>query len=154
MLPVQVFSHIGICVSDLDRSVRFYRDLLGFVFESELVVEGEPTDSLLRLKGTDLHAVYLKRDGVRIELLHFRQPAAPVKPTRVMHEVGLTHLSFRVHGVEECLTALRAAGERVLEDTVLRFEGIGTVAGFVVDPDGQLIELVRAADDPSAPPSA
>ena len=29
-MPVQCFSHFGICVADPERSLRFYRDLLGF----------------------------------------------------------------------------------------------------------------------------
>src|SRR5947209_5040775 len=100
MLPLQRLTHIGICVGDMERSLRFYRDLLGFVWEHELRVAGEPTDTLLRLRGSDLHAIYLTRDGVRIELLDFASPAAPAKPARVMNEVGLTHLSFRVAALD------------------------------------------------------
>ena len=76
-IPIQRLTHVGIGVSDLERSLRFYRDLLGFAPEHELEVEGEPTDTLLRLRGTKLKAVYLARDGVRIELLHFASPPPP-----------------------------------------------------------------------------
>ena len=151
-LPIQRLTHVGICVSDLERSTRFYRDLLGFVPEHELEVEGEPTDTLLRLRGTKLKAVYLARDGVRIELLHFASPPPPSRRERVMNEHGLTHLSFRVADLDAVLAGLRAAGERVLEDTVQRFPEFGSAAGFIVDPDGQLIELVQAPGDPAAPP--
>src|SRR5262249_47922816 len=48
MLSIQRLTHVGICVSDLERSLRFYRDLLGFSPEHELAVDGEPTDTLLR----------------------------------------------------------------------------------------------------------
>ena len=151
-LPIQRLTHVGICVSDLERSMGFYRDLLGFVPEHELEVEGEPTDSLLRLRGTKLKAVYLARDGVRIELLRFASPPAPPRRARVMNEVGLTHLSFRVADLDAVVAALRAAGEQVLDDTILRFPDFGSAACFVVDPDGQLIELVQAPGDPAAPP--
>lgn len=152
MLPLQRFTHIGIGVSDMERSLRFYRDLLGFAWEHELRIEGEPTDTLLRLKGTNLHAVYLTRDGVRIELLHFASPAAPRRSERAMNEIGLTHLSFRVEALDPVLDALRADGQRVLDETVIRFPAWGAAACFVVDPDGQLIELVQAPGDPAAPP--
>lgn len=152
MAPLQRFTHIGIGVSDMERSLRFYRDLLGFAWEHELRVEGEPTDTLLRLKGTNLHAVYLKRDGVRIELLHFASPTAPRRTERAMNEVGLTHLSFRVEALDPVIDALRADGQRVLDDTVVRFPEWGAAACFVVDPDGQLIELVQSPGDPAAPP--
>ena len=152
MVPLLRLTHIGVCVADLERSLRFYRDLLGFAWEHELQVEGEPTDTLLRLRGTKLHAVYLVRDGVRIELLRFASPPAPLARTRAMHEPGLTHLSFRVADLDASLAALRAAGERVLEETVIRFPEWQSAASFIVDPDGQLIELVQSPGDPSAPP--
>jgi catechol 2,3-dioxygenase-like lactoylglutathione lyase family enzyme len=154
MLPIARITHVGIAVSDLDRSMRFYRDLLGFRSEHALDVEGEPTDTLLRLRGTKLHAEYLSRDGVRIELLHFASPAAPARPERPLNQYGLTHLSFRVTDMDAVLTALRAAGERVLEETVIRFPEWQSAACFVADPDGQLIELVQAPGDPAAPPRA
>ena len=151
-MPIQRLTHVGICVSDLERSLAFYRDLLGFAPEHELEVEGEPTDTLLRLRGTKLKAVYLARDGVRIELLHFASPPAPPRRERVMNEVGLTHLSFRVADLDAVVTDLRAAGAQVLDDTILRFPDFGSAACFVVDPDGQLIELVQAPGDPASPP--
>lgn len=154
MVPLQRLTHVGIGVSDVGRSLRFYRDLLGFRFEHELHVEGEPSDTLLRLKGVVLDAVYLARDGVRIELLRFASPPAPPRRERAMHEHGLTHLSFRVADLEATLAALRAAGERVLDDTLIRIPAYGSAACFIVDPDGQLIELVQSPGDPAKPPGA
>jgi catechol 2,3-dioxygenase-like lactoylglutathione lyase family enzyme len=153
-VPLQRLTHIGICVRDLDRSLRFYRDLLGFRFEHELQVAGEPTDTLLQLRGTDLHAVYLTRDDVRIELLFFASPALAERPVRVMNEPGLTHLSFRVADLDATVAALRDGGVTVIEGTILRFPEFGAAACFVRDPDGQLIELVQSPGDPSAPPRA
>jgi catechol 2,3-dioxygenase-like lactoylglutathione lyase family enzyme len=152
MLPIARVTHVGIGVSDLGRSLRFYRDLLGFTWEHALDVKGEPTDTLLRLRGTRLHAEYLTRDGVRIELLHFASPPPPPRPERPMHQYGLTHLSFRVTDLDAVLEGLRAAGETVLEETVIRFPEWQSAACFITDPDGQLIELVQGPGDPAAPP--
>jgi len=154
MVPLQRLTHVGICVSDMDRSLAFYRDLLGFRFEHELRLEGEPGDTLLRLHGSKLHATYLERDGVRIELLHFASPPPPPPRSRVMNERGLTHLSFRVVDLEATVTALRAAGVRIVEETVIRLPEFQAAACFIVDPDGQLIELVQSPGDPAAPPRA
>ncbi|MCW5893105.1 MAG: VOC family protein [bacterium] len=153
-VPLQRLSHVGLCVRDLQRALRYYRDLLGFEPEHELHVMGQPTDTLLRLRDTDLRAVYLVRDGVRLELLQFASPPPPPPRERTMHEPGLTHLSFRVADLPATLAALRAAGERVLEETVIHFPEWQSGAAFVLDPDGQLIELVQAPGDPSAPPRA
>jgi glyoxylase I family protein len=154
MVPLQRLTHVGICVSDMERSLHFYRDCLGFRHEHELRVAGEPSDTLLRLRDVDLHAVYLARDGVRIELLRFASPPGPPPRPRPLNALGLTHLSFRVLDLEATLAALRAAGERVLEETVIRFPEFQSAAGMVIDPDGQPIELVQAPGDPAAPPRA
>jgi catechol 2,3-dioxygenase-like lactoylglutathione lyase family enzyme len=153
-VPLLRLTHIGICVSDLHRSVRFYRDLLGFRHERDLEVAGEPSDTLLRLKDVALKAVYLTRDGVRIELLRFASPPAPAPRARAMNEHGLTHLSFRVADLDETLAALRAASERVLDETIIRLPDFGAAACMIVDPDGQLIELVQSPGDPARPPGA
>jgi catechol 2,3-dioxygenase-like lactoylglutathione lyase family enzyme len=153
MVPLRRLTHIGICVSDLDRSLRFYRDLLGFALEHELEVQGEPSDTLLRLRGVELRAVYLTRDGVRIELLRFASPPAPsAVRARVMNEQGLTHLSFRVDDLDATIGALRAASVRVLDETIIRIPDFQAAACMIADPDGQLIELVQAPGDPAAPP--
>jgi glyoxylase I family protein len=141
----RTLTHIGICVSDIERSIRFYRDALGFACVSELEVAGEPASSLLRLQDVQLRAVYLERDGVRIELLYYTAPSRkPAARPHEMNDLGFTHLSFRVDDVEATISGLRDAGAAVLEDTVVNVPGMGTVAAFVTDPDGVLIELVGA----------
>jgi catechol 2,3-dioxygenase-like lactoylglutathione lyase family enzyme len=144
MVPLERLTHVGLCVSDLERSLGFYRDALGFRMRDQLDVEGEPADTLLRLRGVQLRAVYLERDGVTLELLRFASPPAPPSRRRTMHEPGLTHLSFRVADLDATLAALRAAGERILDETHIRMPDSGAAACFVVDPDGQLIELVQS----------
>jgi catechol 2,3-dioxygenase-like lactoylglutathione lyase family enzyme len=71
-----------------------------------------------------------------------------------MNQYGLTHLSFRVTDMDAVLKGLRAAGERILEETVIRFPEWQSAACFIIDPDGQLIELVQSPGDPAAPPRA
>jgi glyoxylase I family protein len=152
-MAVLRMTHIGVCVTDLERSTRFYRDLLGFAYRSELRVQGEPSDTLLRLRGVDLQAVYLERDGTRLELLHYASPGAVGDGApRPMNGRGLTHLSLRVDSVAETVAALRAAGAQILADTRIDIPDFGAAAIFVADPDGTLIELVQSPGDPEAPP--
>lgn len=146
-------THIGICVTDLERALRFYRDLLGFRYRSELDVRGEPSETLLALHDVDLKAVYLERDGTRIELLHYASPA-PVGDgsPRPMNGRGLTHLSLRVSDLAGTIESLRAGGVRILDHTRIDIPEFKSGAVFVCDPDGTLIELVESPADLEAPP--
>jgi glyoxylase I family protein len=153
-MGIQRVGHLGICVSDLPRSLRFYRDLLGFRELSSLDVAGPHADRLLGLKSVKLRAVYLERDGMRIELLEFASPKPVGAPApRPMNELGLTHLSVRVSDLSRVVEGLRAAGVCVLEATAIDAFAVGSGAIFVTDPDGTRIELVELPGDPTAPPS-
>ncbi|MGH7819477.1 MAG: VOC family protein [Candidatus Binatia bacterium] len=152
-MPIQRVTHVGICVSDIERSLRFYRDLLGFRYLSDLRVAGEPTDTLLELRDTDLHAAYLERDGLRIELLRFASPPArEPRQERRMNDAGLTHISIRVSELRSFVARLRGEGVRVVERTWIEIPSFESAAVMIEDPDGQRIELVQSPGDPAAPP--
>jgi catechol 2,3-dioxygenase-like lactoylglutathione lyase family enzyme len=141
-------SHVGICVSDWKRSLRFYSEVLGFRYVSELEFEGEPSATLLQLKDVEFRAVYLERDGLRIELLHYEEPAAAAGPRpRPMNQLGFTHLSLRVDDLDATLERFAAAGVEILDHTRIRIPEASAQAVFVADPDGTLIELVQQPGD-------
>lgn len=132
------FNHVGHCVSDLDRSVRFYSELLGFEVERRLDVPDVPADRLLRIEAPlGVTAVYLRRDAFVLELLHFARAGNPAPDrVRVMNEPGLTHLSFTVADLPATLARVEELGGSVLADTDVK------AAVFLRDPDGQLVELL------------
>ena len=69
-----VFNHLGLFVADRTRSRRFYEGLLGFEFWWELEPPDDGTDKLLRLdKPLGVHATYLVRDGLVLELIDYSQ---------------------------------------------------------------------------------
>lgn len=143
-MSVERFSHLGLCVSNLARSLRFYGEGLGFEERSRLEVAGEPSDTLLGLEGTKLEAVYLVRDGLCLELLHYRAPATQGDGTpRPMNRTGLTHLSLRVSDADATARHLSALGGHVLERTRIHDPDLAATALFVLDPDGTRIELVE-----------
>ena len=112
-MQVQRLSHIGICVTDLEASVAFYRDALGFSEISRLAVSGPESEQLLELKDVALRAVYLERDGTRIELLRFDSPGETGGPgPRPVNQTGLTHLSFRVASLDDAIAAVESRAER------------------------------------------
>ncbi len=92
-----VFNHVGLCVTDRDRSRRFYEELLGFHFWWDLDLPDEGTAALLQLDGPiGVRATYLVRDGFVLELIDYSKREATAGPQRVMDEVGLTHMSLSV----------------------------------------------------------
>jgi len=142
------FSHLGICVSDWQRSLCFYRDRLGFEPVFELALEGEPSSTLLQIEDVEFRAIYLERDGVRIELLHFDRPGHTRAPTpRPINQLGLTHLSLQVDDLDSFVAELAEAGVELLEATQIEVASVGAKAMFVSDPDGTLIELVQQRGD-------
>jgi len=147
-MPRLRLSHIGICVSDWKRSLRFYCEQLGFRYVSELELAGEPSETLLGLADLRLRAVYLERDGVAIELLAYESPGplGDAEP-RPMNRLGLTHLSLAVDDLDALLAELERAGVRVLEETRIEVPRARTRAIFVTDPDGTRIELVERPAD-------
>ncbi len=144
-------THIGICVAELERSLHFYRDALGFEEVSRLKMTGPVTERLLEIAGGDLQAVYLKLDGTCIELLYYpvagHETLATVRP---MNLVGLTHLSLTVADVDAVIAAVAQAGGRPLDHTRIAHDGTSK-AIFVTDPDGMRIELVQAGNANTPP---
>ena len=150
-MTIRRLSHHGLCVSDLERALPFYRDGLGFAEVSRLRFADAGTEKLLGIPGVVLEAVYLRRDGTTLELLHFPQPGTQLASgPRPINQVGLTHLSFLVSDLDGVLAKLRALGATVLEATRLDSQGKGSNAIFVTDPDGTRIELVEGDFDPAA----
>lgn len=150
-MAVQRFGHVGICVSSLARSVPFYRDLLGFRTMTQTDVRGTDADKLMGLAGVDQTTVFLERDGVRLALFEFRSPAPVGGGRREMNRLGLAAIMLRVDDLAATLTALRAAGVNVLEDTHTDYAEYASRLVFVTDPDGTMVELVEIPGDLYAP---
>lgn len=144
-------SHLGLCVADLERSLRFYCEGLGFREVGALDLEGEPTATLLELPGVALRARWLARDGTRLELLHYPRPGATGGPDpRPMNARGFTHLSFRVADLDAAAARLESLGGRPLPHTRIANPRLGARALFVLDPDGARVELVEGPGDSEA----
>lgn len=132
-----VLNHIGHCVTDLDRSVRFYTELLGFAEVRRMEIPDDMTAKLLSVEPpVGLTAAYLAKDGFTMELLHYARPGNPGFRPRVLNEPGLTHMSFCFDDLEQAKRRVVELGGRVEQSTDV---GAGV---FARDPDGQLIELL------------
>lgn len=141
-------SHIGICVSDLERSVRFYRDGLGFEQAASHHVGGEFA-RLMEMDEVDLESRMLVRDGVTIELLGFVSPGVIGDgERRPINQLGITHISLRVDDVDRVASTIEEMGGTVVRSTRTTFDGRGVHLDFLycTDPDGVRIELMDLPD--------
>jgi glyoxylase I family protein len=140
---VQRYTHVGICVSDLDRSLNFYREALGFEELGRNDMQGKPLDQLNQLQGVKVRTAFLGRDGSRLELIEFQSPGwvGPRGP-RPMNQLGLTHLAFRVADLDTVCAKIEAAGGALIRETRMEHPGPTRVI-MTTDPDGLRVELVE-----------
>jgi lactoylglutathione lyase len=132
-----VFNHVGLCVADTERSRRFYEEVLGFQYWWELEPPDPMTAQVVQLpEPLGVKATYLVRDGFVLELIDYSKRKVHAGPTRVMDEVGLTHISLSVSDLGAVLAKVPEFGGSVVE------EAVSDMMGIIRDPDGQMIELV------------
>ncbi len=103
--PSQV-DHIGIAVADLDQTLAFYRDHLGFAVVHE---EDIPDQKV--------HAVFLQAGELHIELLLSTSDDGPIGKFVASKGPGIHHIAYRVDDVAAWLERSRLAGHRLIDET-------------------------------------
>ena len=139
------FSHFGICVSDLERSLRFYCEALGFE-KAESHAIGSEFAQLMEFPDVAVTSQFIRRGPTAIELLAFAG-ACPLRSRserRAVNQLGLTHLSFRVRDVEGTMARIVELGGAVVKSSRTTIDLGGTALEFVycTDPDGVRVELM------------
>lgn len=139
------FSHVGVCVTDLERSTRFYGEVLGFKelfttsFETELTATMEADGGFT--------SRMLIRDDVRIELLHWKDRVPDGDGSRrPMTAMGMTHLAFRVEAVDDLFELAAEWGGAAYPSTKTDLGG-GVQVVYLTDPDGTRIECMAGVPD-------
>jgi lactoylglutathione lyase len=151
---IQGFSHIGICVTDLDRSVRFYTEVFGFAQLYQLDFDNNEVAATMEIEGKFRSAMLIRPD-IRIELLQWVDvPITGSGERKPMNDLGVTHLSFRVEDVDGLTAAVVAAGGTLVEQTRTVLGEVTDPAAprfiYLTDPDGTRIELMQNVPDLSA----
>jgi lactoylglutathione lyase len=134
------FSHFGICVSNLERSVAFYCDALGFE-KGESHSIGREFAPLMDLEDVTLASQFIRKGTTTIELLGFDDPAPyGDRVRRPLNQLGITHFSFRVGDVEAAAAKVVEYGGSVVETSRTTLGSLEFV--YCTDPDGVRIELM------------
>jgi len=139
---VKGYRHTGIICEDIDKSLYFYKDLLGLKVIQDFWDDSEYINKITGLENANVHMIKLEADdGTVIELLEY-----PTHPTAIVklpiHNVGLPHIAFQVRNIEQAYIKLTKKGVEFLSEPILSSEGIAIVC-FCLDPNGMRIELVE-----------
>lgn len=138
--------HTGLQVADLERSLAFYRDILGF----ELVFAWNPKapyiGELVGYPDVDLHSAILRppNSEVFLELLEYRNVERSPVDTRTANP-GTAHTAYFVDDLDSLYAKLVEKGVAVVSQPVTPTIGpnAGGRAVYVIDPDGIRVELIE-----------
>ncbi len=146
-------NHTGFVVSDMERSISFYRDLLGLQEERNHILEGEFISQLVGYPNARLHIVYLGAGDVRhsVELIQYLNPPGERIEPLERNNVGATHLGIIVDDLDSFYEELSSQGFRFVSPPAVRPNATSPLARkgcYLQDPDGNWLELLER---PSAP---
>ena len=141
-------NHTGFVVSDMERSLAFYRDLLGFTVEKDDIREGEGISQLTGYPNTKIHVVYLGTRDLKhwVELIQYiNPPGRKISPTN-RNDVGATHLGILVDDLDALYQDLSTKGAEFAGAPVHRPDVLyARKAAFLLDPDGNWLELLEGS---------
>jgi catechol 2,3-dioxygenase-like lactoylglutathione lyase family enzyme len=144
---VCAFYHAGIAVSDIDRSLAFYRDLLGFEQLSAWETDADYVQELVGAPGATLNVRRLRLPGTEAELeLVQYEGVERVHVSGRPRDPGQGHIGLYVKGLDLILERARALGLRPISAgpvTSKKAGREGTRVAYLPDPDGHWVELLE-----------
>jgi catechol 2,3-dioxygenase-like lactoylglutathione lyase family enzyme len=152
-MKVESVYHVGFTVSDIERSIEFYRDGLGMTLYKRQQGTAEYLATITGFPGVRLEVALLTTpDGSgMLELLQYvSHPASPTD--RATNRPGNGHLCFRVSSIHAACEELRQRGVRLVSPPAEITAGVhkGSYGVYLRDPDGFTIELFQPPASPGA----
>jgi catechol 2,3-dioxygenase-like lactoylglutathione lyase family enzyme len=148
--PFRIISadHTGITVENLERSLAFWRDLLGFELSHTAHQTGELAEEITGVAGAEIKLAVLKTPGGhKIELLEYLAPPdrkqVPLRPC----DVGSVHVALLIDDLDAVLVRISATGWKAAgkPQTLKTGPNAGKRVVYVRDPDGTTIEFMQRA---------
>ena len=145
--------HTGITVSNLERALEFWQNVLGFEFSHRAHQSGEMVEQITGVKGAELKLAVVKAPGGhKIELLEYLAP-----PDRKQHadlrpcDVGHVHVALMVDDLDAVLNTIAASGWEAAgkPQTLQSGPNAGKRVLYVRDPDGTTIEFMQPSGSAS-----
>lgn len=140
--------HIGISVTNMERSLKFYRDLLGLKIERSMSESGQYIDNMLSMKNVKVNTVKLSaqdKGPILVELLEFKSHPKTSEGKYEISKIGASHVAFTVDDLDEIYSKLTETGVKFNAPPQYSPDGYAKVT-FCYDPDGTPVELVQVLD--------
>jgi glyoxylase I family protein len=146
--PFRIVSadHTGITVSNLERSLAFWRDVLGFELSHTAHQKGELAHEITGVKGAEIKLAVLRAPGGhKIELLEYLAPSDRKRANVQPCDVGSVHVALLVEDLDAVLERIAASGwEAAGKPQTLKIgPNVGKRVVYVRDPDGTTIEFME-----------
>ena len=142
--------HTGITVSNLEQSLAFWRDVLGFELSHTAHQTGELAREITGVAGAEIKLAVLRAPGGhKIELLEYVAPPDRKKDVDLRPcDVGSVHVALLVDDLEAVLESIAASGWKAVgkPQTLTSGPNTGKRVVYVRDPDGTTIELMQPPD--------
>ncbi len=137
--------HTGITVANLERSLAFWRDVLGFELSHRPHQTGTLASEITGVPGAEISIAVLKGYGHKIELLEYLAPRdrQHVRPRPC--DVGSVHVAFVVDDLDALLSVIATSGWQAAgkPQTLQAGPNAGKRVVYVRDPDGTTIEFMQ-----------
>ena len=136
-MELKAFSHVCIGVSDIERSLDFYRRLLGMDVVFDVELEGPSLEAVTGSSGAKGRMIGGLIGGTMVELLGLGEPPRTGPPGP---RIGYTNISFSVDDLDAAYARVGELGFTASGEPV---DIAGVRMFFVADPDGTPIEFVE-----------
>jgi catechol 2,3-dioxygenase-like lactoylglutathione lyase family enzyme len=141
--------HTGITVSNLERSLEFWQNVLGFEFSHRAHQTSEMASEITGVAGAEIKLAVVKAPGGhKIELLEYLAP--PDRKQRVdlrPCDVGSVHIALIIDNLEDILQRIATSGWKAAgkPQTLKTGPNAGKRVVYIRDPDGTTIEFMQQA---------
>jgi len=140
-------NHTSFTVSDIDRSLAFFRDALGF----EVTSKGPRSPSLIQaitgVEGAEVLIAYVRGPGHSIELIQYIKPETRSSVRPQPCDTGFSHIAYDVDDIDAAIQAARDHSVEPIGPVVAIDQGPnrGSRVAYLRDPDGITIEFIEKA---------